>query len=134
MLVLASCSEEPTTQNPTRSAQSKSDAVQVNRDYISAAGRWSTAPGALPDQNRIILDIASNGRFSIDVRKQGGSGEAVMETSRGDTQKQGDIISGTLEDGDVAHAVLDQYSRWTLNTETGQITGTQNQPVAIIKE
>ena len=133
-IALASCSDDAPSEEPTPAASEAPESVEVDRDYISVAGRWSTASGALPNGNRIILDIASNGRFSIDVRQQGESGDAIVETARGDTQKQGNIISGTTEAGNGAHSVLEQYSRWTLNTETGQITGEQNQPISIAKE
>lgn len=134
-LALSACGSEP--EEATGIEQTSEPAlpeVVVDRNFVGTAGRWATAEGALPEGRRIIIDIASNGRFSIDVRAPGANGEAIVESAKGSAAKEGSIVRGTTEAGPGAHAILKRYETWSLNTETGSITGTQNEPVNITKE
>ena len=134
-LALSACDSEPEDAAPNEQASEPAlPEVVVDRNFVGTAGRWATAEGALPESRRIIIDIASNGRFSIDVRAPGTNGEAIVESAKGSATKDGAIVKGTTEAGPGAHAILKRYGTWSLNTETGSITGTQNEPVSITKE
>lgn len=134
-LSLAACGDKQDDAAPPKEkAEPTLPEVVVDRNFVGTAGRWATAKGALPEGRRLIIDIASNGRFSMDVRAQGAKGEAIVESAKGSATKQGDVVTGTTESGPGTHAVLERYSKWTLDTKSGRITGIQNTPVEIAKE
>ena len=134
--LLSACGEDPEDVAPTAEAsdQAASEQVQVDRDYIGVAGRWSTPAGALPNDQRIVLDIASNGKYSIDVRASGENGDAILESGRGSTVKRENEITGTAEPATGASSVLDRYTTWTLDIQDNQLTGVQGDLITITKE
>jgi len=134
-VLLAGCGSDAQSDTPAaRQNDTQAPGVTVDRTFIGTAGRWSTAPGTISGDNRLVIDIASNGRFTADVRTQGTNAEAIIESGKGAATKEGDRISGTIEEGPGVHEILEGYSRWTIDTATGNITGTQSGAVPISKE
>jgi hypothetical protein len=134
-ILLAGCGSDPQPDNPAAErADQQAPGVTVDRTFIGTAGRWSTAPGTISGDNRLVIDIASNGRFTADVRTQGTNAEAIIESGKGAATKDGDRITGTMDEGPGVHEILEGYSRWTIDTATGNITGTQSDAVPITKE
>lgn len=134
-LLLVACGSDPepdATATPERETQVPDAAPELA--FIDDAGRWTTAPGAVAENTRVVIDIASNGRFTMDVRKQGAAGEAVTESAKGAAVKKGEQIAGTLEAGAGVHQVLEAYPTWTINTATGRLYGPQGNAVQVAKE
>jgi len=106
----------------------------VDRTFLGFAGRWQTPVGSLENEQRLVIDIASNGGFSIDVRKQGVNAEAIVESGKGTARKQGTLISGNIDQGPGIHNLLERYMQWTIDTQTGTISTPGRPDIRIIKE
>lgn len=131
---LSACGQDPAAPAASKNEETAPPAISVDKEYVDASGRWSTVNGALPDNRRIVIDIASNGRFTMDVRAPGKNGEAIVEGAKGDTEKRGSQIIGTVEPGPGARDTIDAYSTWHLDIEEGSISGTTGSSVSIAKE
>lgn len=134
-LSLASCGDKQEDTSSANASEAKAPpAVAVNSDFNGISGRWSTVSGGLPENRRLIIDIASNGRFTMDVRGPGAKGEAIFESGRGSATKNGELVIGTTESQPGAGPFLERYKKWTLDPSSGSITGMQNSPMEISKE
>lgn len=102
--------------------------------FIDASGRWSTQAESVSGENRLVVDIAANGDFTIDVRTLGTNAEAIVESGKGKATRQGHLIMGTINDGPGIHDILEDYSRWTINTDINSITGSGAATVSISRE
>ena len=132
--ILSSCGQEPSAPAAPESKDTAPPAISVDSDYVDASGRWTTTEGALPDDRRLVIDIASNGRFTMDVRAPGKSGEAIIEGAKGNTEKRGSLITGTIEPGPGARDTIKAYSTWRLDTRNGSISDAQGSAVPMTKE
>lgn len=128
---LIACDNDPAPQEEVKEAEIPS--VEVDKDFVENAGRWSTQEDALYDDRRIIIDIASNGRFSIDVRVPSKNGEAIVESSKGKALKQGNNIAGTVEKSPGVHETLRSYSTWTIDTEAMTLSNSEGVSIPISK-
>ena len=131
---LSSCGQEPSAPSASEADDTSPPALSVDSDYADVSGRWTTAEGALPDDRRLVIDIASNGRFTMDVRAPGRSGEAIVEGAKGDTEKRGSLITGKVEPGPGARDSIDAFSTWRLDVEKGSISVPRGTPMPMAKK
>lgn len=135
VLALSACGNDLQTASSDEQAQAETvPEITVDRTFIGTGGRWSTDSGIMPDNRRIVIDIASNGRFSIDLRAQSANGESIIESGRGSATKDGAIITGSTDEGQEAGGVLGRYAKWAINTESRKITSALNETMPITKE
>ena len=132
-LSLAACGSKEDKVS-TEKTETPEATVEVDAGFVDNAGRWVTQ---VSQEKRLIIDIASNGRFSMDVRKKAADGkEAVVENANGKAAKSGSLIIGTIDQGPGVHDVLKNYANWQIDATNGSgtIAGNQKQPIAIKKE
>jgi len=133
-LLLSACGDTASDAPPPALQDPPSSGVMVDRTFLGFAGRWQTPVGSLENEQRLVIDIASNGGFSIDVRKQGVNAEAIVESGKGTARKQGTLISGNIDQGPGIHNLLERYMQWTIYTQTGTISTPGRPDIRIIKE
>lgn len=131
-LGLASCGDSP-EEKATKPASTQPPKVEVSRDFLEVAGRWQSAEGQIPGGGVIVLDMASNGSFTIDVRAQRNGTQAIVEEGRGKAVKKGEAYEGVVDKGSGIHDVLGSAMTWRLDPKAGTLTPQDGRTIAIAR-
>lgn len=111
-----------------------SDKVVVRADFLKVAGRWQSPEGAVGTGKYLVLDIASDGNFSMDVRTQREKGAEISESGSGSATAKDALVSGRLTKTSTSSSVLSGFAKgWKLSYEgkAGTISGDDGKGVAM---
>lgn len=110
--------------------------VIENVDLFTMNGRWVSNYGDAGENARLLIDIANDGSFSMEVRqKTNDSGkEAVIEMTTGKAVVENNTLIGTSASGDGVHMTLEKYKSWTLDGSGSIKSPEAEKAIAMTKE
>lgn len=111
VLALSACgSSEDKVPAPSPTPSASPTAVAFDPKLVDVAGTWQSPSNSLDDGRFLRVDVASGGRYSIDVRIAG-TPEQVVETGSGKVAMgQGGIVA--TPDADTKGQILGKLGAW----------------------
>lgn len=96
-LLLAGCDRES---SPPKAPEASTVRPAIDVDVLrSVSGRWESAVTPLPGMDRrwLVLDLAADGRFTLDMRTKGPRTDVVLASASGRYTVRDDWLSGSFD-------------------------------------
>ena len=109
---LSACSDAPTGASEPSAAPVSSERTAGSIGDFS--GRWETDTIA-GSESRVIIDVASSGEYSMEVRRKGENSDVITESVKGSAFTISSGMAGEHEGAIREGGVLSNFDSWKAN-------------------